>query len=75
MGNKRTYLHFEYAFLCFERHGFTKDEILANFDISIPTFNRSIADFRAYLAEHHPDYELVYYRETKRYVLEKVTFN
>ena len=70
MQNRRSDLHFEFLFRLAKEGCFDTQSMLEQFDASLTSFHRAISDFRCYLAEHRPEYELVFDRERKCYVLE-----
>ena len=69
MGNRRTYLHFEICFQALTKKRFTKSGILSECEASERTYERALSDFRCYLAEIHPELEVVFDRRAGEMVI------
>lgn len=48
-------------------HKFSKEEVMSEFDLSKPAFDRYKKDLRDYLTRYHPDWALKYKRRTDIY--------
>ena len=73
MKNKRAYVVLEMFFLTQEKGYFSEAMIVKNLGVSRSTFFKSLSEFRCYLQECRPYYELVYDKEKNVYRLQHVS--
>lgn len=51
---------------------FTRERVLSDLPISSSTFKRVVSDLRCYLAEYHPEKEIVFEEKEEAYFLRSI---
>lgn len=59
MKSKRPAISLHMLFTLLERKSFTAEQIMDDLGISRSSFFRALSDFRCYLQEYHPGYEII----------------
>ena len=69
MKSKRPAISLHMLFLLMDRKSFTMEEVVSKLGISRSSFFRALSDFRCYLQEYHPEYDLILDDNKGRYYL------
>ena len=73
MKTKRTSAILLMAFLIEEKGGFTKQDIVSALEIADSSFFLALSDFRCFLVEHRPYYDLCFDKTKGAYRMERIT--